>query len=200
MFAGSGRARPHASASCVCLVEMVRHAPDGRMSLYDLVAEWTHAKPSNAYTMLQRLMRKGIVHCNYDRVTLGGGMPTPIVTDQEWISIRSHLPSQTYMASRRKADDLYVMQYSTRDDIVKIGRSRNIEQRRRHLQDGHIFVTLVAAFPSFGCLERLVHKQLAMFRSTAGAGREWFEVTRDQAIKTIQFVIAQTDRAALARV
>ena len=119
---------------------MVRRAPDGRMSLYDLVAEWTHAKPSNAYTMLQRLMRKGIVHCNYDRVTLGGGMPTPIVTDQEWISIRSHLPSQTYMASRRKADDLYVMQYSTRDDVVKIGRSRNIEQRRRHLQDGHNFL------------------------------------------------------------
>ena len=52
---------------------------------------------------------------------------------------------------------------------------------------------LVAAFPLFGHLEPVVHERLAAFRNTEGAGNEWFNVTRDQAINMIQWIIDNRD-------
>ena len=100
---------------------------------------------------------------------------------------------------RRKApDDLYVMKYSIRDGVVKIGGSRNVEARRRALESGHAFyVTVVAVFPQYGYLEMPVHQHLDMFRSK-GAGREWFNITSKQAIQTIRWSIGEARLGAQA--
>ena len=166
---------------------MIRRASDGRQSLIDLIAALRGVSKPAAHFQLKRLVAKGIVP-RYETLTLAKGQPTPIVTDSEWADVRSHLPSDAYLARSRKPDDLYVMQYST-GDAVKIGRSRDVEKRRRSLESGHnFFVALVAVFPAEGHLESLVHKHLQIFRSTTGAGKEWFNVSKEQAITVIQFV------------
>ena len=136
------------------------------------------------------MMSKGVIP-EYDRVTTGAGKATPYVSDDEWYYVRSQLPPKA-------PDDLYVMKYSNRDDVVKIGRSRDVEARRRALESGHAFyVTVVAVFPQYGYLEMPVHQRLDMFRSK-GAGREWFNVTSKQAIQTIQWFTGETHLAAQA--
>ena len=172
---------------------MVRRAADGRHSLIDLVSELTRTSKRNALFLLRRLADKGIIQ-HYDAISLPGGRPTQIVTDAEWAEIRSHLPSDTYLTRRRDPDDLYVMQYSDAHDAVKIGRSRDVEKRRRDLEAGHnFFVSVAAVFPGLGHIEAAVHDRLQMFRSHAGAGREWFNISKHQAIATIRFVQSQKE-------
>jgi hypothetical protein len=78
------------------------------------------------------------------------------------------------------------MRYVFRRDIVKIGRSRDPEKRRRELESGHAYhIELVATFPGQGSLEGKVHDALAPDRNRDGAGREWFNVTVEDAVLTI---------------
>ena len=170
---------------------MVRRAADGRLSLIDLIAVWTNTSSHNACSLLQRLTENGIV-TQYEAVPLYKGRPTPIVTPDEWEALRAHIPCKTHMLQRprtRANEDLYVMQYSCAP-AIKIGRSRNVEQRRRNLEQSHnFFVTLVACFAGQGHVEPIVHKRLEMFRSTAGAGKEWYNITADQAVTAIRWVL-----------
>ena len=178
---------------------MIRRAPDGRQSLIDLTILCTQTKRENARKMLKRLTDKGILP-HYDSVILGSGTATPIVTDEQWGEVRSHLPSDAYMTRHRNPDDLYVMQYSNAHDAVKIGRSYDVEKRRRSLEVGHnFFVTLLAAFPAQGHLESLIHDHLEVFRSSAGAGKEWFNVSKDQAITVIQSVLHKHEECLCAQ-
>ena len=149
---------------------MIRTAPDGRQSLIDLIVALTRTGRANAFRLLQRLTDKGIVP-QYETVSLHGGPPTPIVSALQWAEIRSHFPSDDYIARIRMPDDLYVMHYNGHHDYVKIGRSRDVEKRRRDLESGHIFVTVAAVFHSYGHMESIIHNQLQMFRSTLGAGK-----------------------------
>ena len=170
--------------------KMVRHTPGGRLALIDLIMEWTCRGRRRAQQALRKLTVAGLVPC-YDKLAVGRHVMI-VVTEKEWADVRQHLPCKTHMTKRppTRVDDLYVMQYGTSNKVVKIGRSSNIEQRRRDLQAGHNFlVTVVASFPSFGHLEQMVHLQLQAFRSTEGVGKEWFNVTEDQAITMIQWVI-----------
>jgi hypothetical protein len=83
-------------------------------------------------------------------------------------------------------DTLYVMQYSFRRDIVKVGRSDNPERRRRQLEGGQAFhVEILATFPGQGALEGQVHEALAAHRNEEGAGREWFNLSAAEAIAAI---------------
>jgi hypothetical protein len=78
------------------------------------------------------------------------------------------------------------MRYSFRRDIVKIGRSRDPEKRRRELEGGHAYhMELVATFPGQGSLEGKVHEALAPHRNHDGVGREWFNVTVEDALLAI---------------
>ena len=175
----------------MCLVlKMIRRSWDGRQSLIDLIAEWTHTEPPNAKERLARLVAKGLVP-DYDRALLvGSRVGTPVVTPEQWLHVQSHMPSKS-----KVADDLYVMKYSNRDDVVKIGRSSDVEKRRRALEGGHAFyVGIVAVFPGCGHLEHRVHQRLDVFKAH-GAGREWFNVTSEQAITAIRWFIGQTDQA-----
>ena len=65
--------------------------------------------------------------------------PTPIVSASQWAEIRSHFPCDDYIARIRMPDDLYVMHYNDQSDYVKIGRSKDVETRRRDLESGHMF-------------------------------------------------------------
>jgi hypothetical protein len=85
-----------------------------------------------------------------------------------------------------RAETLYVMQYSFRRDIVKIGRSHDPEKRRLELARGQAYtMELVATFPGRGNLEGKVHEMLAPHRNQDGAGREWFNVTVEDAVLAI---------------
>ena len=124
---------------------MVRRAPDGKLSLFDLMSDLTKATNSAGGQMYKGLVEKGIIP-SYERLALTG-KPTPYVTDDEWAFVRSHLPCAAYLAKRFEPEDLYVMQYSNSSTTVKIGRSRNVEDRRRNLEKGHNFFYYVD-----GCL------------------------------------------------
>ena len=113
-----------------------------------------------------------------------GCTTTPVVTEEQWLHARSFLPSS----------DLYVMKYSNRDDVVKVGRSSNVEHIRRALEAGHAFyIGVVAVFPGYGHIEQSVHQRLDIFKAH-GAGREWFNVSGDQAIQATQWFVGQTGR------
>ena len=166
---------------------MVRVAPDGKLSLSDLIQDWTKSKGANASHRIQCLADKGLLpHRN--KVSLGG-RPSHTVTADEWDDIRPHLPSS----------DLYVAQYSTIWDCVKIGRTSDITNRLRQMEATHNsrFV-VVASFPDHGHLERAVHRRLSAYRSAEGASNEWFNVPAQYAIKIINELIEQNRPESLS--
>jgi hypothetical protein len=100
--------------------------------------------------------------------------------------------SQTSFSGPDRVDDLYLMQYSNDHTVLKIGRARNVEHRRRQLESGHNFhMRVLATFPKNGHLEPLVHRALEGVRCCEGAGKEWFEISLGEAIDTINRIMAQ---------
>ena len=86
---------------------------------------------------------------------------------------------------------LYIMRYDINDTYIKIGRTFNIKQRIKSLEASHYFrVIVLKEFHDKGHLESKVHDLLNEFRVTTGVGREWFKVSVEFAIKTINMVIA----------
>ena len=83
--------------------------------------------------------------------------------------------------------DLYVMQNSRIAGELKIGRSCDVELRRRSLQASHNFtMVLLAVFPCAGHIETSVHAILNYCRITEdAAGREWFACTPQTAFAAI---------------
>ena len=119
-----------------------------------------------------------------DKVHLAnGGAPSYVVTREEWDKIKFCIP---YLIARPVTPqaDLYVLQYSTIWDCVKIGRSSNVLSRIRKLEEGHNFRTvLLAVYPGKGHLERRVHQQLKGYQSNFGAGSEWFDLSADYVLR-----------------
>lgn len=95
-----------------------------------------------------------------------------------------------------KDDDLYVMKYSTDDTAVKIGRSDNVEKRRRGLEAcQNFFVEVVAIFPGKGYLETAVQHQLQNYQSNKGAGKEWFNISAADAALVCSNALKDIERA-----
>ena len=128
-----------------------------------------------------------------------GQRNTPVCTEYNAVRIVHLLPSVQNDAACDRAgvkrkrcadkapDDLYVMRYSFRSDILKIGRSANPEKRRREMETCHAFnVELVTVFPGKGWCERLVHGELNDVRNREGAGQEWFHVTPELVLKIVE--------------
>ena len=91
------------------------------------------------------------------------------------------------------------MQYNTVWDCVKIGRTSDVAYRLRTLEESHNFrLVLVASFPGYGHLERIVHKHLLKYRSKEGPGREWFNIPAQYAIKVINELIEQNRPVSLS--
>jgi hypothetical protein len=81
--------------------------------------------------------------------------------------------------------DLYMFANSIIPDIIKIGRSKDVERRRLELQKSQPFrIITIATFPGKGPLEGAVHAALSASR-VDGPGREWFRVSASDAMHAI---------------
>ena len=101
------------------------------------------------------------------------------------------------LTQKTPADDLYIMRYvGILQDVLKIGRSANPEQRRRSLESCQSFhVELVATFPGRGHLEHAVHKRLAECRCQRGPGTEWFQIGPQGALEAVAKSMIEYDCA-----
>ena len=171
---------------------IVRTTTDGYLSLTDLIREWTNTGKQNANLHIRNLVAKCLLP-HRDKVHLGnGGTPSYVVTREEWDGIKHHI-SQHRAASDTGQADLYVLQYSTIWDCIKIGRSSDVQSRIRSLENGHNFrIVLLAVYPGKGHVERRVHQQLEAYQSNFGVGSEWFDLSADNALKVIHEVIRQS--------
>ena len=98
----------------------------------------------------------------------------------------------------QKHDDLYIMKYSFDDTAVKIGRSDDVNGRKRHLQAGHnFFMEVVAIFPGKGWFETEVHRNLQDYRSRRGAGREWFDICAEDAATICSTTLKEITQACV---
>ena len=89
--------------------------------------------------------------------------------------------------------DLYVMQNSRLPEL-KIGRSSNVDARRRSLQCSQNYViNVLAIFPAAGHVETVVRKFLSHCRVTGYvAGKEWFSCNLQTAMGAIGLALAST--------
>ena len=170
-------------------MKMVRVTRDGKLSLADLVADYTNTTHSNARIHIRRLTdNKVILPC--ERFRFGRGTCTQVVTKDEWLAIQPLLSP---------ASGLYVLQYSTIWDCVKVGRTHNIDARVRGLCSSHNFQIKVLAFhPGLGYLEQHVHNRLRAYQSTDGSSTEWFNVPGSYALKVVDEVIQQSRQESLS--
>ena len=132
---------------------MVRTTVDGYLSLSDLIREWTSTCASNASNHVRNLALKGLLP-QRDKVCFGGqGNLSHVVTREGWDGIQHHISQHRAVSDTGQAD-LYVLQYSTVWDCIKIGRSSNVLSRIQRLEEGHNFrIVLVAMYPGKGHLE-----------------------------------------------
>ena len=85
-----------------------------------------------------------------------------------------------------QVDHLYLMQYDFESATVKIGRSRDVERRRRTLEASQNFKVLVRhIFHGAGYLERQIHKKFRSLRCTSGTGNEWFRINYQEVVATV---------------
>jgi hypothetical protein len=100
---------------------------------------------------------------------------------------------------QRTGRDLYVMQNLRLMGELKIGRSSNVELRRRSLQSSQNFtIDVLAIFPGAGYLEPLAHKILSNCRVTTGvAGREWFRCGTETALGAISLALGVSNERAV---
>jgi hypothetical protein len=98
-----------------------------------------------------------------------------------------------------QTDDLYVMTYNN-NDSMKIGRSENVEKRRRSLEAGQMFfVEVVATFPGRGPSEAEVHKRLQQYHSKTGAGREWFNISAADATLVCSNTLKEIEQVCMSK-
>ena len=89
-------------------------------------------------------------------------------------------------------DSLYVMSISKLRGIVKVGRSKNPNERAFQLALSHPFLVNVDhQYPGYGFLELVIHRKLLPYRVEDGSGREWFNATGSVADTIIKGVIAE---------
>ena len=133
------------------IMKMIRTTRDGKLSLADLIAEYTNTTHSNARIHIRRLTDNKLIRpC--ERFRFGRGTCTQIVTKDEWLAIQPLLSP---------ASGLYVLQYSTVWDRVKIGRAQNIDDRVRSLVVGHNLQHEIFVLPPWLRASRAARPQAA---------------------------------------
>ena len=165
-----------------------------RISVYDVLQLVTGCPAYNCTTVFERVAKNFPDRFNFDKVQFPGrGQKlTQVCTLQqanELIALLGGRAAAEFRATENgnsrpikrknkdKNDDLYIMKYSFDETAVKIGRSENVEKRRRALEAcQNFFVEVVAIFPGKGFLESEVHEKLEACHSKKGAGVEWFNI------------------------
>ena len=176
---------------------MVRVAPDGNLALADLIRDWTHSSRHNAWKHIQTLSTRGLLPQRDN--TYIGNSSSYVVTAEEWDNIKLHMPHREHVWERPRQACLYVVQYDTVWDCVKIGRASDVAKRLCSLKETHNFrLVFVASFPGYCHTGRLVHKQLPAYRSAEGTGSEWFNAPAQYAITVISELIEQNRPVSLS--
>ena len=109
-----------------------------------------------------------------------------------WDNIKLHILRREHAWERPRQACLYVVRYDTVWDCANIGRASDVAKRLRSLEESHNFrLVLVASFPGYGHIGKLVHKQLSAYRSAEGASNEWFNAPAQYAVKINNELIEQ---------
>ena len=87
---------------------MVRTTTDGYLSLSDLIRECTSTCASNASNHVRNLALKGLLP-QRDKVCVGQGNLSHVLTREEWDGIKHHLPQRLIARSSTPPNDLYVL-------------------------------------------------------------------------------------------
>jgi hypothetical protein len=191
------------------LVGVRRTEAPVRLSVYDVINAVTGRNPSDCKHTWDRLVSlypDAMFSVSSFKFEGQGQKETPVCTMEVMQQICRLLPGKEAAYRRagldppskssKPADSLYIMQYSTNRTAVKIGRSKDVNKRKRSLESGHNFYVEVAAtFPEKGYLEPVVHKRLEAKRSKIGAGVEWFEISVSEALKCITEVLVESEAA-----
>ena len=91
-------------------------------------------------------------------------------------------------------DALYIMENPRIPGEIKIGRSRNPEERAKQLCAGNNYRMVVRrTWGEKGFLEKTIHHKLKRRRVEEGAGVEWFRVSVEQAETIIAAAIIEDD-------
>ena len=73
---------------------------------------------------------------------------------------------------------------------VKIGRSADVNQRRKSLEASqHFYIYVEAEFPGYGYLERDVHDLLKKYQVKNVKGKEWFRISVAHALRAIASIM-----------
>ena len=98
----------------------------------------------------------------------------------------------TVDAESNQMDSLYIMSNSLLPDMVKIGRSNGPEERARNLGASHPFRIVVEhTYGDKGFLEKPIHDRLKHRRVDGGSGREWFNLSVEQADTLVRGCIVE---------
>jgi hypothetical protein len=91
---------------------------------------------------------------------------------------------------------LYVFCNPLIPNIVKIGRTRDVNIRAHQLSESQPFeIEVCYEYPGYGFLELLVHDRVREWRTTTSRSREWFTMQSDQADDIIRGTIAEWELA-----
>jgi hypothetical protein len=91
-------------------------------------------------------------------------------------------------------DALYIMTNPRLPGEIKIGRSRDPEERAKQLCAGNNYrMTVLRIYPGKGFLERTIHKKLKRRRVEEGSSVEWFRISVEQAEALIVAAIIEDD-------
>ena len=91
-------------------------------------------------------------------------------------------------------DALYIMENPRIPGEIKIGRSRDPEERAKQLCAGNNYRMVVRrTWGEKGFLEKTIHHKLKRRRVEEGAGVEWFQVSVEQAETIIAAAIIEDD-------
>ncbi len=184
----------------------VRRTAEDTFSIYDVIQNVSGQTPTGCKQLWDRLVSSypdGLFSFTSFKFEGQGQKETPVCSLEVMQQICRLLPGKNAAYRRagleppsksKEADSLYIMQYSTNRSAVKIGRSIDVNKRKRSLESGHnFFIEVAATFPEKGHLEPMVHKRLEAKRSKIGAGVEWFDVSVVEALKCITEVLLESE-------
>ena len=190
------------------LVGVRRTEAPVRLSVYDVIHTVTGQNRTSCKIIWDRLVASypdEMFSTSTHKFEGRGQKDTPVCTLDVMHQICRLLPGKDAAYRRagleppsksKPADSLYIMQYSTSRTAVKIGRSIDVNKRKRSLESGHnFFIEVAATFPEKGHLEPKVHKRLEAKRSKIGAGVEWFDISVTEALKCITEVLVESEAA-----
>ena len=91
--------------------------------------------------------------------------------------------------------DLYIVSKSDRDDMVKVGKSNDVNARCKQLQTAQPFrVKPCVVYHGMGHVETEVHQALEEYRVKDGPSREWFACSLPVAIRIVNDVLYPLDQ------